>query len=353
MSAALPTPTSLQALARRLQGDVRGGHPATTIARLATLDGAEPGDISFLSAARFREAAAATRASAVLITAELADGLPAGCAALVVADPYAAYARLAQWIAEERLRADAPPPGVDASARVAADARVGDGASVGPGCVIESGALIGERVVLAPGVVIGRRSRIGADTRLMANVCVYDDCTIGERALIHAGTVIGSDGFGFAPHQGRWVKIPQLGRVVIGNDVEIGSNCSIDRGALEDTVIGDGCILDNLIQVAHNVRIGEHSALAGCVGVAGSAVIGKRVRIGGGAGIAGHLAICDDAVISAMTLVGVSIREPGQYTGVFPGMDHAAWKEAAATLRTLPRLRERLRQLERSSGNRR
>jgi UDP-3-O-[3-hydroxymyristoyl] glucosamine N-acyltransferase len=176
---------------------------------------------------------------------------------------------------------------------------------------------------------------------------VLEDCSIGARGIVHSGTVIGSDGFGFAREDGRWSKIPQLGAVVIGDDVEIGANCTIDRGALDDTVIGDGCKLDNLIQIAHNVRIGEHTALAGCVGVAGSAVIGARCMIGGSAGILGHLEICDDVVISAMSLVTRSIDRPGFYSGVFPLMPNADWERSAATLRQLPALRARLRALER------
>ena len=188
----------------------------------------------------------------------------------------------------------------------------------------------------------------GEDTVLHPGVVVYHECNIGERCILHAGTVIGADGFGFARESHGWSKIAQLGRVVIGDDVEIGANCTIDRGAIEDTEIGRGCKLDNQIQVGHNVRIGEHTAIAGCVGIAGSATIGRGCMIGGGAGILGHLQVCDGAVISAMTLVTRSITQPGLHTGVFPLMPNAQWERAAATLKQLPELRERLRRLEQS-----
>jgi UDP-3-O-[3-hydroxymyristoyl] glucosamine N-acyltransferase len=247
----------------------------------------------------------------------------------------------------QRIR-PAPPPGIapgahiDPRARVSPDATIEDGVVVGAGSVVEAGAWIGA------GTVIGRACRVGAGARLHPNVTLLDDCEVGERTIIHSGTVIGADGFGFAPRKpGGWQKIEQLGGVVIGNDVEIGANCCIDRGALDDTVIEDGCKLDNLIQVAHNVRIGADTAIAACAGIAGSAVIGKRVQIGGASGIAGHITVCDDAIISTMTLISRSVTKPGFYSGIFPSMENAQWERAAAVVRQLPELRKRVRELER------
>ena len=195
--------------------------------------------------------------------------------------------------------------------------------------------------------MLGAGASVGARTRLHANVTLGDDCSVGEDSLIHSGAVIGADGFGFAPKKGGgWTKIPQLGAVVIGNRVEIGACTCIDRGALDDTVIEDGCKIDNLVQIAHNVRIGADTAIAACAGIAGSAVIGKRVQIGGASGIFGHISICDDAVVSTMTLISKSITKPAFYSGIFPSMENADWERAAAVVRQLPDMRRRLRRLE-------
>ncbi len=347
MSARLPRASTLSELALRFGARLRRGDPERVVTELATLTGAQPGALGFYAFARHRADASSTRAGAVITSDQLAADLPMDCAVLEVDDPYACYAQVAQWIEAEG--GGAPVRGIHPSAVIAAGARLGQDVSIGAHCVVEDGARLDDGVVLGPGCTVGSGSHIGAGTRLHAHVSVYHDCVLGARAIVHAGTVIGADGFGFAPHEGRWQKIPQLGRVLIGDDVEIGANCCIDRGALDDTVIADGCKLDNLIQVAHNVRIGEHSALAGCVGIAGSAVIGKRCRIGGSAGILGHLTICDDVTISPMTLVASSITDPGTYSGIFPLMTHVGWEKAAATLRRLPDLRERLRRLEKLS----
>lgn len=343
-----PGPFLADELRARFGGELVGATPGLSLERLAPIETARRGDLSFLAGARHRQAAARTEASLVIVSAALADALPAGCARLITPDPYATYAAVTRWLRARRGAGGARSSGVHPSASVDAQAHVDPTAWVGPGCVVEAGCVVGARAWLGPQVILGEGARIGADTRLEAHVVVYHDCEIGERCLIHAGTVVGADGFGFAPEQGRWSKIEQLGRAVIGNDVEIGANCCVDRGAIEDTVIGDGCKLDNLIQVGHNVRIGEHTAIAGCVGIAGSAVIGRHVMIGGGAGILGHLNICDRAVISAMSLVTRSVTEPGLHTGVFPLMPNAQWERAAVALKQLPRWRDRLRQLERS-----
>ena len=346
MARPLPREVSLGELIDRFGGELVGGSPQQHVRRLASLSAAGPGDLGFLSAARHRAEAATTAATAVIVSAALADALPAAVARILVADPYAHFAGVARWFAE-LLEPPAPVRPVHPAASVDPSAVLAPGVTVGAHAVIEAGVELGEGVHVGAGAYLGRDVRIGAGTRLMPGVVVYHDCIIGARGIVHSGTVIGSDGFGFAREGGRWAKIPQLGAVCIGDDVEIGSNCSIDRGALEDTVIGDGCKLDNLIQIGHHVVIGEHTASAGCAGVAGSARIGRRCMIGGSAGILGHLEICDDVVVSAMSLVTRSIRQPGFYSGVFPLMDNAGWEKAAATVRKLPALRDRLRRLER------
>lgn len=352
MSATFPGPSSLADLARRCGGELRRGEPTRLLNGLATLGVAGPDDLSFLTSAPFKHLAESTRAGAVIVAEAMVDAVPADAGLIIVADAYATYAGIASWIADARDALDVPPPGVHPSAVVAPDAHLGRDVGIGPGCVVAAGARLGDGVRLGPGCHIGRHVELGAGTRLVAQVVVYPGSILGEDCLIHAGTVIGSDGFGFAPHQGRYAKIAQLGRVVIGRDVEIGSNCSIDRGAIDDTVIGDGCKLDNLIQIGHNVRIGEHSVLAGCTGVSGSAIIGRRCRLGGGVGIVGHLEICDDVTITGMTMVTRSITTPGTYSSSYPMMEHTAWEKSAAVVRQLPELRQRLRKLEKLWGSR-
>lgn len=351
MARALSADVSLGELIDRFGGDTSAAARALPIRRIASLASAQRGDLSFLSGARHREQAAVTAASAVIVSAALADALPAQVAAVVVDDPYAHFAKIARWFAQQLE--PAASPGIHPGASVDPGARIGRDVTIGAHSVVEAGAVVDDGAVVGANCHVGRDSTIGAGTRLHPNVVLYHDCRVGRRCIVHSGTVIGSDGFGFAQEAGRWAKIPQLGAVVIGDDVEIGSNCSIDRGALDDTIIGDGCKLDNLIQIAHNVVIGEHSALAGCVGVAGSARIGRRCMIGGSAGILGHLEICDDVVVSAMSLVTRSIRKPGFYSGAFPLMGNAEWEKAAAVLRRLPGLRERVVRLERGVEDRR
>ncbi len=330
---------TLAQIVARLGGELRGDGDAV-IGRFAALDRAGPGDICFLANPKYRAGLTGTLATAVILGPEAAAACPVAC--IVTAQPYLYFARLAQWLAPPQR----PPCGIDAAARVESRDVAGT-AHVGPGTVIESGALIGENAVIGPNCFIGADAAIGADSWLHAGVSIYAGCRIGARAVIHSGAVIGADGFGFArDDDGRWVKIPQTGRVIIGDDVEIGANTTIDRGALDDTVIGDGVKLDNQIQVGHNVRIGAHSALAGCVGIAGSARIGSRCSIGGAALILGHLEIADDVQISAGTLVGKSIPRPGTYTGTVPFLPHAAWMKNFAHLRHLEALADRIRALE-------
>ncbi len=328
----------LDELVHRLGGELIGDG-ALTVARVATLDQAGEGDLAFLANRKYLARLAQCRASAVIVAPDAREltALPR----IVTADPYVYFARVAQLFNPPVL----PAAGVHPAA--CAEAAVPASASVAAGATIAAGASIGENVVIGPGCHIGRNVVIGDDTRLEAGVCVYHDCVLGARCLVHAGVVIGADGFGFARERdGSWVKIPQSGRVVIGDDVEIGANTTIDRGALDDTVIGDGVKLDNQIQIAHNVRIGAHTAVAGCVGIAGSTVIGARCMIGGQAGIIGHLRIVDDVVISAGTLVTKSIHRAGVYTANLPVQPHADWVRNFAHLRHLDALMDRLRALE-------
>jgi len=259
------------------------------------------------------------------VAAAQAEDASARGTALVADDPYLYYARLSQWWAQAAAQQH---PGVHPSAVVEPGATIAPDATVGALCHIGAGAVVGPGTRLAPRVSLGER------------------CVIGARGIVHSGVVIGADGFGFAPHEGRWEKIAQLGTVRIGDDVEIGANTCIDRGALDDTVIEDGVKLDNLIQIGHNVRVGAHSAMAGCVGIAGSAKIGRHCTLGGGAIVLGHLELADHVHITAATVVSRSITKPGQYSGMFPIDDNASWEKNAATLRQLHALRERLRALE-------
>lgn len=306
------------------------GPPDLPLAGLASLASAGLAHIGFVTGDRHREAMRASRAGALIVPPTLAEEAAQQAALIVTPQPYLYYARLSQWWAR-RLRAN-EIQGVHPTAWIAPDAHLGEGVQIGAFAVVEAGARIGAHSRIAPHVVIGAR------------------CELGERCIVHAGVVIGADGFGFAPLEGRWEKIEQLGRVRIGSDVEIGANCTIDRGALDDTVIDEGVKLDNLIHIAHNVHIGAHTAMAGCAAVAGSARIGRHCTIGGDAKILGHLELADHVHISACSVVTRSILKPGTYTGFFPIDDNASWEKNAASLRQLSRLRERLRALERNLG---
>jgi len=316
------------------------GDPAAEILRIATLESAGPGDLCFLSHGRYRAHLRGTRASAVILAREERDAtaLPR----ILCDDPYAYYARAAQLFGS----ASRPAPGIHARAVVEAEAEIPVSATVGPGCHIGRGARLGERVVIDANCTIGEDAEIGENSRLGPSVTVYPRCVIGKRALIHAGVVIGADGFGMAPDAGRWIKIPQTGRAVIGDDVEIGANTTIDRGALDDTVIEDGVKLDNQIQIGHNVRVGAHTAMAGCAAVAGSTRIGRHCAIGGAARIIGHLTIADHVTISAATVVTKSITRQGTYTGVLPSAPSREWAKTVAHLKSLDRLIKRIRELE-------
>ena len=339
----------LPELVAALGGELIGASTAIAaaqITRIGPFEGATPSTITFVSNARLQPLLAASIAGCVIVGPALRETAAQRGVAIVTPDPYLYFAKLTQWWAA-RTRIPAPA-GVHASAVVDASARIAASASIGALAVIEAEAEIGEGAVIGAHCFVGRGARIGAGTRLAARVTFNERCVIGARGVLHSGVVIGADGFGFAPTEGRWEKIEQLGAVQIGDDVDIGANTCVDRGALGDTIIGNGVKLDNLIQIGHNVRIGDHSAIAGCVGIAGSAVIGKHVTIGGAGMIAGHLEIADNVFISGGTLVSHSIKKAGHYTGVFPIDDNAAWEKNAATLRNLYRLRERVKALEKA-----
>lgn len=338
-----------QAAAGRLPATVHGDG-TRVITGVAPLHSAGPEDLSFLANPRYRAAAEESRAGALVLSAADCTALfpEARSGAPVIVEcvnPYAWFAFAAQ------LLAPAAPwrAGIAAGAHVSVDAAVDASARVDAGAVVEDGAVIGKRCWLGAGAYVGPGAQIGADSRLHPAARVLADCVLGERVIVHSGAVIGADGFGFAPFEGRWVKIPQTGRVLIGDDVEIGANTTIDRGAMGDTVIEEGVKLDNLIQVGHNCRIGAHSVLAGCVGIAGSAHIGRGCQIGGAAMIAGHLSIVDGTLVGPGTLVSRTITTPGYYTGFFPLMTNRDWERNAAALRQLYELRNRVRALEAQS----
>jgi len=305
------------------------GEPSLRVSHVATLSNAYSGTLSFLANPRYRKQMEATRATAVLVGPENAAGCPV--AALIDPNPYLAYARIAELLHPQRAAA----AGIHPTAVVSPSARVAVTANVGPHAVIEDDADIGERVTVGPGCVVQQGAHVGADSRLVSRVSVYAGVRIGRRCILHAGAVVGADGFGFAPDAGTWVKVPQVGTVQIGDDVEIGANTTIDRGAIDDTVVEDGVKLDNQIQVGHNVIIGAHTAVAGCVGISGSTSIGRRCMIGGGVGIAGHLTIADDVVVTGCSLVSASIRHAGSYSSGMPAVETRRWRRMVAHLRRL------------------
>jgi len=343
MPAAVPLAEIVAALGGELLGDAE-----ISIERLAPLDSADGRSLSFLANPKYASQLASSGAACVIVSPSLSDAVAARRSAIVTPDPYLYFARLTQWWAQRRRAA--PAAGVHPSAVIESGAQVDARASIGALAYVGAGAVIGAGAVVGTHGHVGPRARIGEASRLAPRVTVGEECVVGARAIIHSGVVIGADGFGFAPDpDGQWQKIEQLGVVRIGDDVEIGANTCIDRGALDDTVVGNGVKLDNLIQIGHNVRIGDHCAMAGCVGIAGSAKIGRYCTAGGGAIILGHLELVDHVHITAATVVTRSILKPGQYSGLFPFDDNASWEKNAATLRQLHSLRDRLRALEKKS----
>ena len=330
---------TLQALADQFGCELHGDGDYV-IERVAALGSAGPDSITFLANPKFIPLLPETQAGAVILNSEHAADCPTHC--LIAGNPYATYARIA-------ARLHPPPPAVPgqhASAVVADDADVDPEASIGPLAVIETGAVIGARAVVGSGSVVQADAQIGVDTRIHNNVTIGDRVRLGARCIVHSGAVLGADGFGFALDDGVAVKIPQIGSVWIGDDVEIGANTTIDRGAIDDTVIGNGVKLDNLVQIAHNVRIGEHSLMAAMSGVAGSSIIGKRCLIGGGAVLIDHLTLCDDVRVLFRSVVTKSIRTPGTWSGSFPADEAGRWRRNVARFRQLDRLAERVREID-------
>lgn len=334
-------------LVERLGGQLIGD-ANTDVSGIAPLDGANASHITFLSNPKLRTQAAKTQAAALIISAadDAVVSVTYKGARIVADNPYAYFARAAQLFAEQK----AIPliPGIHASASVDPSAQIASSAYIGPHVTIEANAIIADHAIIDAGCFIGRGAKVGAATHFFANATFHAGCEIGQRGIIHSGAVIGADGFGFAKEKGAWIKIPQTGRVVIGDDVEIGANTTIDRGALDDTVIEDGVKLDNQIQIGHNCHIGAHTAMAGCVGVAGSAKIGKYCTFGGAAMVLGHLTIVDNVHISSGSMVSRSILEPGQYTGFYPLAKNAEWEKSAAIVRNLSVMREKIRELEKT-----
>ncbi|HEY5558518.1 MAG TPA: UDP-3-O-(3-hydroxymyristoyl)glucosamine N-acyltransferase [Steroidobacteraceae bacterium] len=305
------------------------GDPGQRVDGVATLAAATPGTLTFCTGAKFRRQLAATRATVVVLPREMVAECPV--AALISPRPYASYARIAAGLY--------PPqpvtPGIAPGAQVAPTAAVAASAWVGPNALIGEGAVVGERCSIGPHCVVGDRVRLGEDCRLLAGAILCHGVTAGARCVFKPGCVVGADGFGFAPDADGFVKVPQLGNVCLGSDVEIGANTTVDRGTIADTIIGDGVKLDNQVQVGHNCRIGAHTVVAGCVGISGSTIIGRRCMIGGAVGIAGHLEIGDDVIVTGYSLVSHSLPGPGTYSSGLPAIEAAHWRRAVARLHRL------------------
>jgi UDP-3-O-[3-hydroxymyristoyl] glucosamine N-acyltransferase len=315
------------------------GDPDIRVAHVATLERADAQSLAFLANPRYRRFLAQTKAGAVVLDAKSAAECPV--AALIAKNPYAIYARIAAVLHP----APAVAAGRHPSAVVDPSAVIDPTAAIGPLAVIGARARIGARCSVGPGCVLLDDVTLGADTRLVANVTLCSSVVVGERCLLHPGVVIGADGFGLAPAEGEWLKVPQVGSVRIGNDVEVGASTTIDRGAIEDTVLGDGVKLDNQIQIGHNVRIGAHTAIAGCSGISGSTTVGARCMLGGMVGVAGHLTICDDVVVTGRSFVNNSIRKPGYYSGGLPFDEATRFRKNAARFTRLDELARQVRRL--------
>lgn len=318
-------------------------HADLVITAIAPVQSAESGHISFIANPKYKKHLDGCQASAMILHQQLADEFQG--AALISHNPYATYARIAALFSPDYM----PAAQIHPRAIVDDNVVIGEGCYIGPNTVIEAGSVIGNNCYIAAGVYIGRHSHVGNGSRLNANVSIYSGCTIGERAIIHSGAVIGADGFGFAQDQGEWIKVPQTGGVLIGNDVEIGASTTIDRGAIENTIISDGVKLDNQIQIAHNVKIGAHTAIAGCSGVAGSTIIGKHCTIAGMCTIVGHIELADDVHVTAMSLITKSINKAGSYSSGTGFEETANWRKNSVRFRQLDSISRRLQQLEKKS----
>jgi UDP-3-O-[3-hydroxymyristoyl] glucosamine N-acyltransferase len=336
-------PVRLGELAARFGCELRGD-PDATVDRVATLHEAGEGSVSFLANARYRRHLPGTGATAVVLDAANVDACRTN--ALVAVNPYATYARIAQVLYPEPMAR----PGRHATAVVEPDASIDPTAALGPHVYVGAGARVGAHASLGPGSIVLAGAVVGAATRLVAHVTLGDGVRIGERCLLHPGVVIGADGFGHAPDSDGFVKIPQVGTVVIGDDVEIGANSTVDRGAIGDTVIANGVKIDNQVQVGHNCRIGEHTVISGCVGISGSVTIGRRCMLGGMVGVVGHLEIADDVYLTGKTMVTHSITKPGLYSGQLPFDEARRFRRNAARFQQLDELARRVRALERGGA---
>ncbi len=342
----------LAELAAKFDCELRGSADVI-VDSVGTLASAGSSAIAFLANTHYRSQLASTTAGAVILGPECAEACPVPV--LINSNPYATYARIAAYLHP----ANAPEPGVHSSAVVASDAVIADSAQVGANVVVESGAVLGQSVIVGPGCVIGSHARIGDSTVLKARAIVHDRVTIGRRCIVHSGAVIGGDGFGFALDEAGWLKVPQLGSVVVGDDVSIGANTAIDRGTIENTLIGDGVILDNLIQIGHNVQIGAHTAMAALCGISGSTTIGQRCLIAGAVVMVGHISLCDDVIVNFHSTVTRSLTVPGTYSSTVPADEASRWRRNAARVRNLDdlarrqnRMEKRLEELERAEkGN--
>lgn len=339
MSVGMEHTYTLGEIVARLGGELLGD-AQIQVDQVAALETAQPRNISFFTSTRLKKLLEATQAGAVILNPKNREAT--NKPRIVCDNPSAYFARVTALLNP----VEPAMPGVHPTAVVEPDAVIASSASIGPFVHVGRGARIGERVIVGAGCAVGDRVEIGEDTRLYPRVVVYHQCQLGARVILHSGAVIGADGFGLANEDGRWLKIPQIGRVVIGDDVEIGANTTIDRGALEDTVIEEGVKLDNQIQVAHNVHIGAHSAMAGCVGIAGSARIGRNCMVGGAGMILGHLNIADNVSVSSGTLITKSITKAGAYTSAMPFSTHEQWLKNAAHLRHLDSMADKIHQLE-------
>jgi UDP-3-O-[3-hydroxymyristoyl] glucosamine N-acyltransferase len=330
---------SLGELAERFDCELIGDS-GVQVERLGTLVNAGPDALSFLSGDAYRKQLPSTKAAAVVLRADDADDCPV--AALVSNDPYASYARMAAAVCPSPVY----EPGIHATAFVAESAAVAASAHIAANAVVEENAVVGENVYVGPGAIIGPGCRLGRDCRIHANATLVRDVTAGERFILHPGSVVGSDGFGNAMTPEGWIKVPQVGGVTIGDDVEIGACTTVDCGAIDDTVIGNGVRIDNQVQIGHNVHIGDHTAMAAGVGVAGSTHIGSRCLLAGMVGIAGHLEIVDDVTILGKGMVSKSLTKPGAYASMFPVEDARTWNRRVASLRRLDKLQSRVSELE-------
>ena len=349
-----PTLHGLLAEANTIGLDCKPVDTSPRIRGLGSLTSATSSEISFLSNPKLRNQLADCGAAAVIMTAadyEALESDSVGFHVVLCSQPYLLYALLAQWFDQRRM--SRLETGIHATAIIASSAQIAEGVSIGAYCVIEEGVRIGSGTRLGAHCVIGADSSLGNDCLLHARVTLYHNVSIGDRVILHSGSVLGADGFGFAPDPhnaaGAWAKIAQIGGVVLGNDVEIGANTTVDRGALENTVVGNGVKLDNQIMIGHNVQIGDHTAMAACVGVAGSTIIGQRCTIAGAAMLSGHLVLGDDVHVSGGTAVTSNISTPGRYTGVYPFAEHTRWQRNAAVLSQLAQLRRRLRAVEKNA----